>query len=90
MVPVASASQHTLVDLVCALSTLQTDSVLQLVKEVVKKPAQIKGDEVRCPVERTHPGRCTGRRWEIYRKCLLPGASSYCCGPLGEGEFFGL
>lgn len=45
MVPVASASQHTLVDLVCALSTLQTDSVLQLVKEVVKKPAQIKGDE---------------------------------------------
>lgn len=42
----ASASQHTLVDLVCALSTLQTDSVLQLVKEVVKRPLQIKGDEV--------------------------------------------
>lgn len=46
IVPVASASQHTLVDLVCALSTLQTDSVLQLVKEVVKRPLQIKGDEV--------------------------------------------
>lgn len=49
--PVASASQHTLVDLVCALSTLQTESVLQLVKEVVKRPQQIKGDEVRCPRE---------------------------------------
>ena len=47
----ASASQHTLVDLVCALSTLQTESVLQLVKEVVKRPQQIKGDEVRCPRE---------------------------------------
>ncbi|KAL1787839.1 dopey-2 isoform X1 [Sigmodon hispidus] len=45
IVPVANASQHTLVDLVCALSTLQTDSVLQLVKEVVKRPLQIKGDE---------------------------------------------
>ncbi|XP_006981409.1 protein DOP1B isoform X2 [Peromyscus maniculatus bairdii] len=45
IVPAASASQHTLVDLVCALSTLQTDSVLQLVKEVVKRPLQIKGDE---------------------------------------------
>lgn len=43
----ASVSQHTLVDLVCALSTLQTDSVLQLVKEVVKRPPQMKGDEVR-------------------------------------------
>ncbi|XP_060226745.1 protein dopey-2 isoform X2 [Meriones unguiculatus] len=45
IVPATSASQHTLVDLVCALSTLQTDSVLQLVKEVVKRPQQIKGDE---------------------------------------------
>lgn len=45
----ASASQHTLVDLVCALSTLQTESVLQLVKEVVKRPQQIKSDEVRSP-----------------------------------------
>lgn len=51
----ASASQHTLVDLVCALSTLQTDSVLQLVKEVVKRPAQIKGDEVRFPGEGSIP-----------------------------------
>ncbi|XP_045140495.1 protein dopey-2 isoform X2 [Echinops telfairi] len=45
IVPVASASQLTLVDLVCALSTLKTDTVLHLVKEVVKKPPQIKGDE---------------------------------------------
>ncbi|XP_050018014.1 protein dopey-2 isoform X2 [Alexandromys fortis] len=45
IVPVASASQHTLVDLVCALSTLQTESVLQLVREVVKRPQQIKSDE---------------------------------------------
>ncbi|KAF7483758.1 protein dopey-2 [Marmota monax] len=45
IVPVASASQLTLVDLICALSTLQTDTVLHLVKEVVKRPLQIKGDE---------------------------------------------
>ncbi|XP_006886789.1 PREDICTED: protein dopey-2 [Elephantulus edwardii] len=45
IVPAASASQLTLVDLVCALSTLKTDTVLHLVKEVVKKPQQIKGDE---------------------------------------------
>ncbi|XP_006862626.1 PREDICTED: protein dopey-2 [Chrysochloris asiatica] len=45
IVPVASASQLPLVDLVCALSTLKTDVVLHLVKEVVKKPPQIKGDE---------------------------------------------
>ncbi|XP_016076085.1 PREDICTED: protein dopey-2 isoform X2 [Miniopterus natalensis] len=44
IVPVASASQLTLVDLVCALSTLQTDTVLHLVKEVVKRP-QIRGDQ---------------------------------------------
>ncbi|XP_037687642.1 protein dopey-2 [Choloepus didactylus] len=45
IVPVPSASQLTLVDLICALSTLKTDTVLHLVKEVVKKPPQIKGDE---------------------------------------------
>ncbi|XP_077900737.1 protein DOP1B isoform X6 [Ictidomys tridecemlineatus] len=45
IVPVASASQLTLVDLICALSTLQMDTVLHLVKEVVKRPLQIKGDE---------------------------------------------
>uniref|UniRef100_A0A8D2DKE3 DOP1 leucine zipper like protein B n=1 Tax=Sciurus vulgaris TaxID=55149 RepID=A0A8D2DKE3_SCIVU len=45
IVPVASASQLTLVDLICALSTLQTDTVLHLVKEVVKRPLPIKGDE---------------------------------------------
>lgn len=46
IVPVASASQLTLVDLICALSTLQTDTVLHLAKEVVKRPPQIRGDEV--------------------------------------------
>uniref|UniRef100_A0A8C7B8H2 DOP1 leucine zipper like protein B n=1 Tax=Neovison vison TaxID=452646 RepID=A0A8C7B8H2_NEOVI len=45
IVPVASASQLTLVDLICALSTLQTDTVLHLAKEVVKRPPQIRGDE---------------------------------------------
>ncbi|KAB1284173.1 Protein dopey-2, partial [Camelus dromedarius] len=35
----------TLVDLTCALSTLRTDTVLHLVKEVVKRPPQIRGDE---------------------------------------------
>uniref|UniRef100_A0A8B9WAP2 DOP1 leucine zipper like protein B n=1 Tax=Bos mutus grunniens TaxID=30521 RepID=A0A8B9WAP2_BOSMU len=45
IVPAASTSQLTLVDLICALSTLQTDSVLHLVKEVVKHPPQIRGDE---------------------------------------------
>jgi hypothetical protein len=76
MVPVANTSQHTLVDLVCALSTLQTDSVLQLVKEVVKRPAQIKGDEVRRPGEGNIPW---GIRRQVRGRCvagLLPGASS--------------
>lgn len=45
IVPAPSASQLPLVDLVCALSTLQTDSVLQLVKEVVKRPPPIHGNE---------------------------------------------
>ncbi|KAK2508368.1 hypothetical protein MC885_011605 [Smutsia gigantea] len=45
IVPVASASQLTLVDLMCALSSLQTDTILHLVKEVVKRPPQIRGDE---------------------------------------------
>ncbi|XP_036896509.1 protein dopey-2 isoform X1 [Sturnira hondurensis] len=45
IVPAASASQLTLVDLICALSTLQTDAVLHLVKEVVKRPPQIRGDQ---------------------------------------------
>ncbi|XP_075767752.1 protein DOP1B isoform X2 [Pelodiscus sinensis] len=45
ILPVASTSQLILVDLVCALTTLKTDIILQLVKEVVKKPFQIKGEE---------------------------------------------
>lgn len=86
MVPVASASQHTLVDLVCALSTLQTDSVLQLVKEVVKRPAQIKGDEVRYPGGwGAHPGRSTGG-WQASFLVLLP----ISCDLVGKREFFGL
>ncbi|XP_008057256.1 protein dopey-2 [Carlito syrichta] len=50
IVPVASASQLTLVDLVCALSTLQTDTLLHLVKEVVKRPPQIKGGDEKSPL----------------------------------------
>uniref|UniRef100_A0A8C5IGP6 DOP1 leucine zipper like protein B n=1 Tax=Junco hyemalis TaxID=40217 RepID=A0A8C5IGP6_JUNHY len=45
ILPVASASQLILVDLICALNTLKIDTILCLVKEVVKKPAQIKGEE---------------------------------------------
>ncbi|NXF72355.1 DOP2 protein, partial [Sclerurus mexicanus] len=45
ILPVASASQLILVDLICALNTLKIDTILHLVKEVVKKPAQIKGEE---------------------------------------------
>ncbi|NXD35723.1 DOP2 protein, partial [Copsychus sechellarum] len=45
ILPVASASQLILVDLICALNTLKIDTILYLVKEVVKKPARIKGEE---------------------------------------------
>ncbi|KAM6314282.1 protein DOP1B isoform 2-T2 [Podargus strigoides] len=45
ILPVASASQLILVDLICALKTLKIDTILHLVKEVVKKPSQIKGEE---------------------------------------------
>uniref|UniRef100_A0A671KFZ4 Protein dopey-2-like n=1 Tax=Sinocyclocheilus anshuiensis TaxID=1608454 RepID=A0A671KFZ4_9TELE len=46
ILPDASDSQMTLVDLVKALNTLRTDTILQLIREVVKKPHQIKGDQV--------------------------------------------
>lgn len=42
----ASEAHLTIVELVKSLNTLHTDSVLQLVKEVVKKPHQLKGDQV--------------------------------------------
>ncbi|NWX86242.1 DOP2 protein, partial [Nothoprocta pentlandii] len=45
ILPVPSASQLILVDLMCALNTLKIDTILQLIKEVVKKPLQIKGEE---------------------------------------------
>ncbi|XP_054470794.1 protein dopey-2 [Anoplopoma fimbria] len=45
VLPVASESRLTIVALVKSLHTLQTDAVLQLVKEVVKKPHQIKGEQ---------------------------------------------
>lgn len=45
VLPVASEAQMTLVRLVQALDTLNTDSILQLIKEVVKKPPQAKGEE---------------------------------------------
>ncbi|XP_074245401.1 protein DOP1B isoform X3 [Saimiri boliviensis] len=50
IIPAASASQLTLVDLVCALSTLQTDTLLHLVKEVVKRPPQVKGGDEKSPL----------------------------------------
>ncbi|XP_059824837.1 protein dopey-2 isoform X1 [Hypanus sabinus] len=45
VLPVASEAQLTLVGLVQALETLNTDSILQLIREVVKKPPQTKGEE---------------------------------------------
>ncbi|KAF3843169.1 hypothetical protein F7725_002018 [Dissostichus mawsoni] len=45
VLPVASESRLTIVALVKSLHTLHTDTILQLVKEVVKKPHQIKGDQ---------------------------------------------
>ncbi|NXK54519.1 DOP2 protein, partial [Chauna torquata] len=51
ILPVATASQLILVDLICALNTLKIDTILHLVKEVVKKPSQIKGEEKSCLVD---------------------------------------
>ncbi|XP_037646910.1 protein dopey-2 isoform X2 [Sebastes umbrosus] len=45
VLPVASESRQTIVALVKSLHTLHTDVILQLVKEVVKKPHQIKGEQ---------------------------------------------
>ncbi|XP_027146759.1 protein dopey-2 isoform X2 [Larimichthys crocea] len=45
VLPVASESRLTIVDLVKSLNTLHTDAILQLIKEVVKKPHQIKGEQ---------------------------------------------
>ncbi|XP_017562051.1 protein dopey-2 isoform X1 [Pygocentrus nattereri] len=45
ILPVASDPQMTIVDLVKSLNTLHTDTILHLIKEVVKKPHQIKGDQ---------------------------------------------
>uniref|UniRef100_A0A8C5MGB8 DOP1 leucine zipper like protein B n=1 Tax=Leptobrachium leishanense TaxID=445787 RepID=A0A8C5MGB8_9ANUR len=45
IIPVPSESQLILVDLVLALKSLKIDTILHLVKEVVKKPPQIKGEE---------------------------------------------
>ncbi|XP_015219301.2 protein dopey-2 [Lepisosteus oculatus] len=45
ILPVPGEPQLTIVALVKALSTLRADTILQLVKEVVKKPHQIKGDQ---------------------------------------------
>lgn len=46
MLPVASESRMVIVELVKCLNTLNTESVLQLVKEVVKRPHQIRGEQV--------------------------------------------
>ncbi|XP_078088895.1 protein DOP1B isoform X2 [Mustelus asterias] len=45
ILPTASEAQLTLVSLVQALDTLNTDSILQLIKEVVKKPPQTKEEK---------------------------------------------
>ncbi|XP_029314553.1 protein dopey-2 [Cottoperca gobio] len=45
VLPVASESRLAIVALVKSLHTLHTDTILQLVKEVVKKPHQIKGEQ---------------------------------------------
>ncbi|XP_043927484.1 protein dopey-2 [Protopterus annectens] len=45
IVPAPSEAQLTLQELIKALSTLKTDTVLQMIKEVVRKPPQIKGEE---------------------------------------------
>ncbi|XP_071783130.1 protein DOP1B [Centroberyx gerrardi] len=45
VLPVASEPRLTIVDLVKSLNTLRTDAILHLVKEVVKKPHQIRGDQ---------------------------------------------
>ncbi|KAJ8246681.1 hypothetical protein GJAV_G00254230 [Gymnothorax javanicus] len=45
ILPVAGETHLTIVELVKTLPSLHTDSTLQLVKEVVKKPHQIKGDQ---------------------------------------------
>ncbi|KAL0963641.1 hypothetical protein UPYG_G00308960 [Umbra pygmaea] len=45
ILPITSESRLTIVDLVKSLSTLRTDGILQMIKEVVKKPHQIKGDQ---------------------------------------------
>ena len=42
----ASESRLTIVELVKSLNTLHTETILQLVREVVKKPHQIKGEQV--------------------------------------------
>lgn len=43
----------TIVELVKSLNTMQTETILHLVKEVVKKPHQIKGEQVRQCLHRT-------------------------------------
>ncbi|XP_038657508.1 protein dopey-2 isoform X2 [Scyliorhinus canicula] len=45
ILPIASEAQLTLVGLVQALETLNIDSILQLIKEVVKKPPQTKDEK---------------------------------------------
>lgn len=46
MLPVAGESRLVIVDLVKSLETLSTNTILLLVKEVVKRPNQIKGEQV--------------------------------------------
>ncbi|KAM4608317.1 protein DOP1B isoform 2-T2 [Polymixia lowei] len=45
VLPVASESRLAIVDMVKSLTSMRTETILHLVKEVVKKPHQIKGDQ---------------------------------------------
>lgn len=89
IVPAASASQLTLVDLICALSTLQTDTVLHLAKEVVKRPPQIRGDEVgslgifqinaqHCPISVSYEF-CLGVKQRSQEQLGVPGVGERKC-----------
>lgn len=53
-------------DLVKSLNTLHTDTILQLVKEVVKKPHQIKGEQVN-----TCTRSCSSHVWKRFNLAAL-------------------
>jgi len=54
VLPVPSEARLIVVDLVKSLSSMRTDTILHLVKEVVKKPHQIKAEQVWNAKARAH------------------------------------